>query len=180
MGVNTMIITTSGSSAGIGFAVPSNDVKDSTDSIIEIDKERQLQSTNRKGRGWLGVEVAVSSLEDSLKQRLSARNANSADEERNVGAFVTAINANSPLLQQGENEADSTITTSKVDTTSVKNGNIHVGERIVNVGGTSIANGREFVVEMKQRVEGENLSLTVENKDGEKKVVYVTLGRIPL
>ena len=175
-----MIITTSGSNAGIGFAVPSNDVKDSTDSIIEMDKERQLQNTNRKGRGWLGVEVAVSSLEDSLKQRLSARNANSAGEDRNVGAFVTAINTNSPLLQQ-ENESESSITTnSTADTTSITNGNINVGERIVNVGGTSIANGREFVVEMKQRVEGENLSLTVENNDGEKRVVYVTLGRIPL
>ena len=55
-----------------------------------------------------------------------------------------------------------------------------VGERIVNVGGTSIANGNEFVIEMKTRVEGEQLSLTVANNKGKKRIVYVTLGRIPL
>lgn len=158
VGVNTMIITTSGSSAGIGFAVPSDSVKDATDRIIELDKERQLQSTNRKGRGWLGIDIALSDLEDTLKKRLS-------DTDSDAGAFVTAINAKSPLLNQQD----------------VSNGSILVvGERVVNVGGTSIANGNEFVIEMKTRVEGEQLSLTVENKKGKKRVVYVTLGRIPL
>ena len=159
VGVNTMIITTSGSSAGIGFAVPSDSVKDATDRIIDLDKERQLQSTNRKGRGWLGIDVALSSLEDTLKKRLSDTDSDAS------GAFVTAINAKSPLLNQQD----------------ISNGNIlRVGERIVNVGGTSIANGNEFVIEMKTRVEGEQLSLTVQNNNGEKRVVYVTLGRIPL
>ena len=154
VGVNTMIITTSGSSAGIGFAVPSDSVKDATDRIIELDKERQLQSTNRKGRGWLGIDVALSNLEDTLKKRL--------DSEA-CGAFVTAINTKSPLLNQND-----------------ANQSILVGERIVNVGGTSIANGNEFVMEMKTRVEGEQLSLTVANNKNEKRVIYVTLGRIPL
>jgi len=158
VGVNTMIITTSGSSAGIGFAVPSDSVKDATDRIIDLDKERQLQSTNRKGRGWLGIDVALSNLEESLKKRLS-------NTDSDAGAFVTAINAKSPLLNQQD----------------ISNGSIlRVGERIVNVGGTSIANGNEFVIEMKKRVEGEQLSLTVENNKNEKRVVYVTLGRIPL
>jgi len=158
VGVNTMIITTSGSSACIGFAVPSDSVKEATDRIIDLDKERQLQSTNRKGRGWLGIDVALSNLEDTLKKRLSDTDSDAC------GAFVTAINAKSPLLNQQD----------------ISNDSIHVGERIVNVGGTSIANGNEFVIEMKTRVEGEQLSLTVENKKGKKRVVYVTLGRIPL
>jgi hypothetical protein len=33
---------------------------------------------------------------------------------------------------------------------------------------------------MKRRVEGEQLSLTIETVEGEKKIVYVALGRIPL
>ena len=63
VGVNTIFITTSGSSAGIGFAVPGDNVKESTDLIVELDKERQLQFIQRKGSG---VEVASNSLEDSF------------------------------------------------------------------------------------------------------------------
>jgi len=43
VGVNTMIITTLSSSAGIGFAVPGDNVKEGTDLTVESDKERQLQ-----------------------------------------------------------------------------------------------------------------------------------------
>lgn len=166
VGVNTMIITTSGSSAGIGFAVPGDKVKESADSIVELDKERQLRNAKRKGRGYLGVEVATSSLEESLRQRLVGSRAGA--DEGGIGVFVTSIAADSPLLQDG------------IDTASVAQGNVHLGERIINVGGNSIENGREFVSEMKKRVEGEQLSLTVENVQGEKRVLYVTLGRIPL
>ena len=162
-----MIISTSGSSAGIGFAVPGDNVKESTDSIVELDKERRLRSAKRKGRGFLGVEVATSSyLEASFRKRLSVSNTN--NEGGGVGAFLTSIATDSPLFH------------SAIDTTSITNGNINIGDRIVNVGGNPIANGREFVSDMKKRVEGEQLSLTVENVDREKKVVYVTLGRIPL
>ena len=177
VGVNTMIITTSGSSAGIGFAVPSNSVKESTDKIIEMDKERQLRSANRKGRGWLGIDIAQSSLEESLIKRLP-EDRRSSD---NIGAFVTGINSNSPLLQRkDESQPTSATGTTTVDTTYITNGNIHVGECIVNVGGTSIANGQQFVAEIKNRVEGEQLTLTVEDVRGEKRVVYVTLGKVPL
>jgi hypothetical protein len=33
---------------------------------------------------------------------------------------------------------------------------------------------------MKKRVEGEQITLTVETGEGDARVVYVTLGRIPL
>ena len=43
-----------------------------------------------------------------------------------------------------------------------------------------VENAYAFVKEMKARVEGENLSLTLEDEGGERRVVYVTLGQIPL
>merc|ERR1712194_236183 len=130
VGVNTMIISTSGSSAGIGFAVPGDKVKEKTDSIVELDKEQQLRNNNRKGRGWLGVDVTTSlSLEASFKKRLSSEDA-------------------------------------AIDITSNVNGSVHLGDRIVNVGGNTIADGREFVNDMKTRVEGERLSLMIENAHG--------------
>jgi S1-C subfamily serine protease len=161
-----MIITTSGSSAGIGFAVPSDNVKEFSDRIVELDKERQLRKVQRKGRGWLGIEVATSSLETSL------RGLRPNSDETFPGAFVTAIVPDSPIAK---NEDGGTISV-----TSISSGSIHIGDRIINLGGCYIANGQGFVNEMKRRVEGEQLSLTIETVDGEKKIVYVTLGRIPL
>lgn len=169
VGVNTMIISASGSSSGIGFAVPGDSVKESADKIIELDKQRRLRSAKRKGRGWLGAAVATSSLEQSLRKRLLSisfeQNKNSGQE---VGAFITSIDTKSPLTEEG------------VSITSITNGNVEIGDRIVSVGGNAIENAEAFVTEMKGRVEGENLSLTIENVGGERRVVYVTLGQIPL
>jgi PDZ domain-containing secreted protein len=88
-----------------------------------------------------------------------------------MGAFVTTVAVNLPLLL----DQDRTI-----NATSLFNGTIRLGNRIMNVGGNDIANGTELANEMKKRVEGEQITLTVENLEGNKKVVYVTLGRIPL
>ncbi len=170
VGVNTMIISASGSSSGIGFAVPGDSVKESADKIIELDKQRRLRNAKRKGRGWLGAAVATSSLEQSLRKRLLSasleQNKNSGQE---VGAFITSIDTKSPLMSQ-----------EGVSTTSITNGNVEIGDRIVSVGGNAIENAESFVTDMKGRVEGENLSLAIENVGGERRVVYVTLGQIPL
>jgi len=170
VGVNTMIISASGSSSGIGFAVPGDSVKESADKIIELDKQRRLRNAKRKGRGWLGAAVATSSLEESLRKRLLS---SSLEQNKNsdevVGAFITSIDTKSPLMSQAG-----------VSTTSITNGNVQIGDRIVNAGGNAIENAEAFVTEMKGRVEGENLSLTIENAGGERRVVYVTLGQIPL
>ena len=164
VGVNTMIISTSGSSAGIGFAVPGDAVKESTESIIEVDKERSNRSKNRKGRGWLGIDVALGSLETALVNRVGST------KDEDIGAFVTFISPNSPLIQPPAN----------IYVTTITNGNIQVGDRIINIGGNLIANGSELVKELKARVEGEQVALTVENMIGEKRIIYVTLGKMPL
>jgi len=49
VGVNTAIYSQTGSSAGIGFAIPANMAK----SVME-----QLMTTGKVERGWLGVEIA--------------------------------------------------------------------------------------------------------------------------
>ncbi len=165
-----MIISASGSSSGIGFAVPGDDVRESADKIIELDKQRRLRNAKRKGRGWLGAAVATSSLEKSLRKRLLSESAvQNKTSDQEVGAFITSIDKKSPLLSQ-----------EGVSTTSITNGNVEIGDRIVSVGGNTIEDAEAFVREMKGRVEGENLSLTIENLDGERRVVYITLGQIPL
>jgi S1-C subfamily serine protease len=172
-----MIVTTSGSSAGIGFAVPGDNVKESTDLIVELDKERQLRLIKHKGRGWLGVEVATSYLEESLRKRLAGKNPSNADDGTGEGAFITAVAANSLLLHN----RDGAVVTGAISAASLVNGGgIKIGDRIINVGGRDVANGKDFANEMKKRVEGEQITLTVETGEGDARVVYVTLGRIPL
>ncbi len=61
VGINTAIFSRSGGSNGIGFAIPSNMVKDVLDQILE---NGQVQ------RGWLGVEaVNISSV---MKEKLAS------------------------------------------------------------------------------------------------------------
>ncbi|KAL7487479.1 hypothetical protein ACHAW6_013081 [Cyclotella cf. meneghiniana] len=175
VGVNTMIISTSGSSAGIGFAVPGDSVRDSTQRIVEKDKERQNRSKRRKGRGWLGIEVALGSLELALRKRVAPT------RNECMGAFVTSISSDSPLMQQ--QQEDVLVSSSKIaaiDRTTISNGNISLGDRIVIVGGNEILSGSDLIQDLKGRVEGERLALTVESSEGERRVIYVTLGKMPL
>lgn len=168
IGVNTMIISTSGSSAGIGFAVPGDNVKHKSNEIIDLDKERRVQKgQKRKGRGWLGIDVAIGSLEEALRKRLAVHEA--------AGAFVTSISKSSPLMQTRDATASN-----EFDSTGINNGSIVIGDRIVNVGGTIISNGLDLQTDLKGRVEGEQLTLTVEDALGERRVLYITLGKVPL
>jgi S1-C subfamily serine protease len=163
VGINTMIISTSGSSAGIGFAVPGDSVRDSTEGIIDLDKEKR---STRKGRGWLGIDVALGSLESSLRKRIALKGSNS-----NIGAFVTSISKDSPLKQQSE---------LSLETTTMNDGMVQLGDRIVNLGGSEISSGIDVVQELKRRVEGEKIVITVERQDGEKRIAEVTLGKLPI
>eukprot|EP00956_Cyclotella_meneghiniana_P003201 scaffold3932_cov87-Cyclotella_meneghiniana.AAC.5 len=164
VGVNTMIISTSGSSAGIGFAVPGDAVRENTEGIIETDKDRSNYSMNRKGRGWLGVDVALGSLETTLRKRVNVK-----DGDLSVGAFITSIASTSPLAKPE----------STIHVTTMSNGTTKLGERIINFGGNDITNGFDLVKELKGRVEGEQISMTVVNEDGDRRIVYVTLGKVP-
>mmetsp|Transcript_26843 Transcript_26843/g.61313 ORF Transcript_26843/g.61313 Transcript_26843/m.61313 type:complete len:460 (-) Transcript_26843:83-1462(-) len=165
VGVNTMIVTTSGSNAGIGFAVPSDAVKENTSRIIEMDKRRQAKG---KRRGRLGMEVALTSLEATLAQRLEATLAERVATDRITGAFVTSIASDSPLQGRG------------VKAISLADGCVSLGDRVVNVGGNRIENGQQFLEAMSKRVEGEKIDITLENAEGVGRVVYVELAPMPL
>jgi S1-C subfamily serine protease len=116
-------------------------------------------------------------LEESLRKRLAGKNPSNADDGTGEGAFITAVAANSPLLHN----RDGAVVTGAISAASLVNGGgIKIGDRIINVGGRDVANGKDFANEMKKRVEGEQITLTVETGEGDARVVYVTLGRIPL
>lgn len=144
VGINTAIITTSGSNAGIGFAVPADQLKPVVDDIIRADR---VAKGAKKDRGYLGISV--------LKQTGKATRTNA----------ITAVDATSPADLAG-------LKPIKVQ----PNGCVEFGDGIVAVSGNEVSSLQELQAELDSRVSGEQISLTVEDSSGEKRVVYVTLG----
>ncbi len=77
VGVNTAIISPSGGSVGIGFAIPSNMVRQISGQLIEFGELR---------RGWLGV--SVQGIDEDIAKAYGAPNAD--------GVIVTRIEKGSP------------------------------------------------------------------------------------
>ena len=87
VGVNTAIISPTGGSIGIGFAVPSDTA------VLVIDQLRQFGETRR---GWLGVKIQ--SVTEDLAETLGV--------PENVGAFVSGVTPDSPAGKAGLEAGD--------------------------------------------------------------------------
>jgi serine protease Do len=87
IGVNTAIISPTGGSIGIGFAVPSNSA------VQVVDQLKQFGETRR---GWLGVHV----------QNVTGEIAKSMGLQEPVGALVASIAPDSPAAIAGLKPSD--------------------------------------------------------------------------
>ncbi len=77
IGINSMIISQTGGSVGLGFSIPSNTAK----LIVE-----QIISFGQAKRGWLGVQI----------QDLTPEFSESLGYDSTEGAFVASVQPNSP------------------------------------------------------------------------------------
>ncbi|MBF0446082.1 MAG: DegQ family serine endoprotease [Magnetococcales bacterium] len=82
VGINTAIMSRTGGSMGIGFAIPVNMVK----SVI-----KQLKESGRVTRGWLGVRI----------QTVTPELAKALGMKRKYGALVASVEPNSPAEKSG-------------------------------------------------------------------------------
>lgn len=82
VGINTAILSASGASDGVGFAIPSNLVKPTAEALIKYGKVE---------RGYLGIEVTD----------LTPAVADSLNETGTQGALVNQVNADSPAEHAG-------------------------------------------------------------------------------
>jgi serine protease DegQ len=87
VGINSMILSPSGASAGIGFAIPS----DLANQVM-----RELIATGTVKRGTLGVET----------QDITAEIANMLGTQADEGAVVTRVHINSPAAAAGIRAGD--------------------------------------------------------------------------
>ena len=87
VGVNTAIISPTGGSIGIGFAVPA----DTVTTVVD-----QLKLYGEMRRGWLGVNV--STVTEDLAKELGVK--------ENTGAHVASVANNSPAAKAGIETGD--------------------------------------------------------------------------
>ena len=87
IGINSAIISQTGGSIGLGFAIPANSAK----KIV-----LQLKEFGRTKRGWLGVQITPVSKE--IAESLGLPNEN--------GAFISNINPEGPSKTAGVQEGD--------------------------------------------------------------------------
>lgn len=87
VGVNTAIISPTGVSAGIGFAIPSN---------LARDVVAQLKANGQVARGWLGVHI----------QTVSADLAEGLGLDKAEGALVSDVTPDSPAANSGIRQGD--------------------------------------------------------------------------
>ena len=101
IGVNTAIISPTGGSIGIGFAVPSDTA------IVVIDQLRQFGETRR---GWLGVKI----------QSITEDMAEAYGVKENTGALVATVTPESPAAKAGIQDGDVILKFDGKDVTSMR------------------------------------------------------------
>ena len=87
IGINTAILSPSGGSSGIGFAIPSNSAKRVIDQLIEFGETK---------RGWLGVRIQEVSKEIAEVEKL----------DKPKGALVASVAEGSPSDKAGIKAGD--------------------------------------------------------------------------
>jgi serine protease Do len=87
IGINSMIISQTGGSVGLGFSIPSNTAK----LIVE-----QIISFGQAKRGWLGVQI----------QDLTPEFSESLGYDSTEGAFVASVNPESPAAKSNIQAGD--------------------------------------------------------------------------
>ncbi len=87
IGVNTAIISPTGGSIGIGFAVPSDAA------LAVLDQLKQFGETRR---GWLGVKIQ--SITDDIAETLGVK--------ENTGALVSSVTPDGPAAKAGIEAGD--------------------------------------------------------------------------
>jgi S1-C subfamily serine protease len=170
VGINTAIITTSGSSSGIGFAVPSDQLRPNVMKIIQNDRNKN--GNGRKQSGWLGVEIVRQPINANVGgERVHGNNATSVTKPplARLQNWVTKVERNSPAgtvgIRQWRFHQDTAC--------------IEYGDAIVAVGGNAVETFEELRTELSSRVSGEQVAITLETAKGERRVVYVTLQSKP-
>jgi S1-C subfamily serine protease len=153
VGVNTMIMSQTGFSSGVGFAIPINIVTQVVPDLI---------SSGDYSHPWLGIEGRDLLDEDVESQDLPVRH----------GALVISVVQDGPADDAGLHGSDRTVV---VDGVELKTG----GDVIVGVDGEPVGGMNDLITYLVLHTRpGEDVTLQV-IRNGEEVAVNVTLGERP-
>ena len=96
IGINTAIVSQTGGSIGLGFAIPSNSAK----KIVQ-----QLKDFGKTKRGWLGIQIQP--VTEDFAESLGLQNQN--------GAFVSNVNPKGPSKDAGLEPGDVILKFNEID-----------------------------------------------------------------
>jgi S1-C subfamily serine protease len=148
IGLNTAIVTTSGSNAGIGFAVPSDQIAPAIRGVI---RNHAVQSAS-SNQAWLGVKIV----------RHDTMVANETCHGKN---WIATVEPGSPAQHAGLRPVRVDSATASVS-----------GDSIVAIGGNIITTYDDLVKEMDSRKPGEKVQVTLEEvMSGARRVVEIAL-----
>lgn len=139
IGMNTMIFSESGQSAGIGFAVPSNTVARTANDILRYGRVKQ-------------PGIGISSFPDNVPRRLGVR-----------GVLVSEVMENGPAHAAGLR-----------GTVRNRNGDIILGDLIVEVDGAKIEKYDDLYVAFDRKNIGDEVSIAY-LRDGKRFVAKMRL-----
>jgi S1-C subfamily serine protease len=150
IGVNTAILSPSGASAGIGFAIPSDEVVQVVEDLIAHIKG----SAGQRKRGTittprLGVQLA----DDKVARNLGVAS----------GALVLKVVPDSPADQAG-------LQGTRID----QDGQVHLGDVIVAIDGKKVEAPKDMAPILQQHKPGDKVKVTI-RRDGKEQDVEVTL-----
>lgn len=149
-----MIISTSGSSSGVGFAIPIDEVRREIDKIIS---KHRVDNKIRPPPGWIGVDLGSSELKLELSKSLGL-------SIELPGVLVANVKPKSPAFEAG-------IQGLRFSST----GQVEMGDRIVAIGGNIVNDTKDLENDFKSRVVGEIINMTLETLDGNRRVVEMKL-----
>ncbi len=140
VGVNTAIISPTGGSIGIGFAVPA----DTVTTVIS-----QLKEYGQVKRGWLGVKIQ--SISDDIGESLGV--------PENTGALVAGVTPDSPAAKAGVEAGDVILKFDGKDVTTMRGLPKLVAQAPI---------GKTVDIEVQRQGEKKTLSVTVGMLDDEE------------
>lgn len=149
VGVNTAILSPTGGSVGIGFAIPADTVK-----TVVADLEKSGHVT----RGYLGVETqsVTAAMAAALHLPKPSTTDQTAGHANDNGALVASVEADSPAAKAG----------------------LQPGDVIRAVEGKPIATPRELALTVASVKPGEATKVDI-LRDGQAKTLTVAVGTIP-
>ena len=155
IGINTMILTRSGASAGIGFAIPINIAKRIVPVLIE---------EGSYSYAWLGITGTT--LTPKLAELMDL-------PEDTKGALIIEVTKDSPADKAGLRGSDRTL---KMEGEEYRLG----GDVIVSIDGHPVREMDDLIAYLIERTRpGDTVTLEVIHANGQREQVQVTLGRRP-